>query len=178
MELLDIITKEGLPTGITKNRKEVHKRGDLHGVVHVWVFDRDKNIILQKRHKNKKMFPDFWDISCAGHIQAGETPEDAAWRELNEELSLEKQDLHGIEFINTIYEGWKTDKYINREIAYIYATRIQSKVEFIAASTEVTGIEILPLEQFERLTQIQDNNMVPHPEEYKMFINYLKATKI
>lgn len=177
MELLDIITKEGLPTGITKNRKEVHKSGDLHGVVHVWVYDKDKNLILQKRHRNKKMFPEFWDISCAGHIKSGETPEEAVWRELQEELSLEPSDLHGLEFINKIHETWRTKKLINDEIAYIYATRLQSKVEFIAATCEVTGIEVVPLEHFRRLIEIPDNGMVPHPEEYKMIINYLKTYK-
>lgn len=173
MELLDVLTKDGLWTGVTKSRRDVHRDGDTHGVTHVWVYTKDKNIILQKRHKNKKMFPGLWDISCAGHIRAGETPEEAAWRELEEELSLEKQDLHGLAFVNKIRESWRTNKFINDEIAHIYITRIQSKVEFIAANSEVTGIEVVPLQQFKQLILLSDNNMVPHPEEYKMIIEHL-----
>ena len=44
-------------------------------------------LLLQKRAANKKQNPNKWGV-CAGHIDAGETVEVSAIRELEEELGL------------------------------------------------------------------------------------------
>jgi len=50
---------------------------------------------LQLRAKNKKLFPNKWDVSVGGHISAGEEPLTTAVRETKEELGLEisREDL-------------------------------------------------------------------------------------
>lgn len=45
-------------------------------------------MLLQKRSSIKDSWPDYWDISCAGHIESGHNAIDTAIRELNEELGL------------------------------------------------------------------------------------------
>ena len=87
-ELIDIITQEGKPTGKTALKSEAHKNGWFHATVHIWLFTKDKKILLQKRAITKKVFPGLWDISVAGHVGAGEAILTAAKREIFEEIGV------------------------------------------------------------------------------------------
>ncbi|MBU6409897.1 MAG: NUDIX domain-containing protein [Verrucomicrobia bacterium] len=72
-----------------KPRSEVHARGLPHRAVHVLVFNGRGDVFLQKRSLSKDRQPGLWDSSCSGHVDAGETYEVAALRELREELGLD-----------------------------------------------------------------------------------------
>ena len=86
MEYLDIVTEDGVPTGVTKERNAVHRDGDLHRTSHVWIArenqDHKMELLLQKRSMNKDSHPGCYDISSAGHIPAGMGYLESALREL------------------------------------------------------------------------------------------------
>jgi len=87
-ELLEVVTEEGTPTGEILSRKEIHEGNLLHNEVIVYVVNNNNQLLLQKRSANKKNNPNCWSSSCAGHVAVGETLEEAALRELSEELGL------------------------------------------------------------------------------------------
>lgn len=58
-------------------------------VVHVCLFNTKGEILLQKRVNNKPLWPGMWDFSSGGAAIVGERSEDAAERELFEELALQ-----------------------------------------------------------------------------------------
>lgn len=106
-EFFDILSSDGTPTGVIKERNAVHRDGDLHGSVHVWLI-RDGRVLLQKRADDKESFPSCYDAACTGHISAGETPVEAAVRETREEisLSLKPNELHFLyDQILTVHQG-------------------------------------------------------------------------
>ncbi len=72
-----------------KPRSEVHARGLLHRAVHVLVFNSRGEIFLQKRSMKKDRQPGVWDSSCSGHVDSGESYDETAVRELQEELGLD-----------------------------------------------------------------------------------------
>ena len=85
----DIFTDKGTPTGEQKQRGLVHRDRDWHRSVHVWLVDSAKqHVLLQKRSSSKDTFPDRWDISAAGHVEAGMGSRATAVRELAEELGV------------------------------------------------------------------------------------------
>lgn len=88
-ELIDILTSEGKSTGKTALKSEAHKNGWYHPTVHVWFYTNDGKILLQKRASVKKVFPNLWDVSVAGHIEAGEEIIDTAIRETKEEIGID-----------------------------------------------------------------------------------------
>ena len=88
-ELIDILTSDGKPAGRTALKSEAHKNGWYHSTVHVWFYTDDKKVLLQKRASVKKVFPNLWDVSVAGHIGAGESIIDTAIRETKEEIGIE-----------------------------------------------------------------------------------------
>lgn len=77
-------------------RKEVHAQDLLHRAVHIFVFNKNKEILLQKRSSLKDNFPNCWDSSAAGHLDAGESYDSCVVRELKEELGIEGVDTQKI----------------------------------------------------------------------------------
>ena len=69
-------------------RGEVHRQKLWHRAIHVLVFHRDGRVFLQKRSLLKDSAPGCWDSSCSGHLDAGESYDAAAVRELAEEIGL------------------------------------------------------------------------------------------
>jgi isopentenyl-diphosphate delta-isomerase type 1 len=70
------------------SRKYIHENKLLHRSVHIFVFNSRKELFLQKRAFSKDENPGLWDTSSAGHVDAGESYEDCAHRELWEELNI------------------------------------------------------------------------------------------
>lgn len=72
------------------SRAECHSDPSLiHRSVCVLVYNSTGQLFLQKRSLSKDLYADMWDLSATGHVKAGETCEQAAHRELREELGLD-----------------------------------------------------------------------------------------
>ncbi|HEC98566.1 MAG TPA: NUDIX domain-containing protein [Nitrospirae bacterium] len=92
-EILEIVDKAGEVIG-RASRAVIH--GDnslLHRVVHVIVVNSSGDILLQKRAMNKDVAPGRWDTSVGGHVDAGETVEEALEREMEEELGIRGREI-------------------------------------------------------------------------------------
>ena len=92
MEFFDIVDEKGIPTGESIERTQAHKKGIRHRTAHIWIIreqDGKAQLLLQKRSAEKDSFPGRFDTSSAGHIQAGDEPEESAIRELYEELGIQ-----------------------------------------------------------------------------------------
>ena len=87
-ETIDILNERGLRTGEILSRKDVHAYGKIHRAVHLYLFDTDKRILIQKRSLSCDHYPGFWSISLTAHVNAGETSGQALRRELKEELGI------------------------------------------------------------------------------------------
>lgn len=88
-ELFDLILPDGTPTNQTKPRAAVHRDGDWHRAVHVWVFGVDDAgvpfLLVQRRNEWKDTWPGRLDATVGGHYRAGETLEETL-RETEEEI--------------------------------------------------------------------------------------------
>ena len=89
-ELIEVVTEKG---AIIKIMPRSHIHGDpslLHKVVHALVFNGRGELMLQKRSMSKDVAPGKWDTSVGGHVNAGETLEEAVMREMEEELCIDE----------------------------------------------------------------------------------------
>jgi isopentenyl-diphosphate delta-isomerase type 1 len=92
-EILEVVDAQGRVLG-RATRGECHSdKSLLHRAVHVFVLDRQGRIFLQKRSMLKRIQPGRWDASVGGHVDPGETPEQAAVREMDEELGVSGVEL-------------------------------------------------------------------------------------
>mgnify|MGYP001074415071 FL=1 len=70
-------------------RKECHSGSkQLHPVIHLHIFNDAGELYLQKRSMTKDIQPGKWDTAVGGHIDYGETVEEALRREVREELGI------------------------------------------------------------------------------------------
>ena len=171
MELLDVLTPDGLPTGRTKAKPDVHRDGDWHRAAHVWLVTLDRRVLLQRRAATKENWPDLWDVSVAGHISAGETAIDAAVREAQEELGLtlapdDLTHLGTLRWHAVLNEG----AYIENEFHEVFVATMAVDVDALVLDpTEVAEVAIVRPEEIERY------EVVPHEEEYALLRGYLNA---
>ena len=114
-ERFPIVDEEGRVIGVA-TRGECHNGSKLlHPVVHLHVFNSRGEVYLQKRPEWKDIQPGKWDTSVGGHIDYGETPEQALVREVGEELGI------------TDFVPERVGKYVfesrrERELVYVHRT--------------------------------------------------------
>jgi 8-oxo-dGTP diphosphatase len=103
------------------------------------ILENDKGEFLLYLRDNKPdiPFPDHWDL-IGGHVEEGETPEEALIREVKEELDI---DLKDYTFYKK-YECLTGDAYEN--IKYIYYGKINLPIE------EITLLEGVRPQYFSR----------------------------
>ncbi len=89
MEVWDVYDIRRNKTDRVMIRGEEVSEGDYHLVVHVCIFNKEGKMLIQHRHENKKRWPDKWDLTVGGGAIQGETSQEAAKRELEEELGIE-----------------------------------------------------------------------------------------
>ena len=71
-------------------RKDAHSNPKLiHRSVGVIIFNDKKQVLLQKRSKTKDTYPEYWGMSVGGHVNVGQSYEEAVKREIIEELGKE-----------------------------------------------------------------------------------------
>lgn len=87
-EMIDVLDFMGNSTGRVLPKDEVHKFGFWHAGAHLWITDGNGNVMQQYRDPSKKILPGVWDIAVAGHVSAGETPEQTVIKEAEEEIGL------------------------------------------------------------------------------------------
>lgn len=88
MEFLDIVTDDNRVVG-TASKAEVYRRQLTHRIVHVLVFNKRGELLLQRRSGLVAFCPHHWVTSASGHVRSGETFEQAALREAREEIGVE-----------------------------------------------------------------------------------------
>ena len=89
-EFFDLIDDETGRVIGRATRRECHGNPKLlHRSVRIAVCHPDgQSMLLQKRSMEKDIFPGRWDMAVGGHVDSGETPDQAAVREMGEELGI------------------------------------------------------------------------------------------
>lgn len=168
-ELVDILNIDGKPLGKTCLKSEAHKKGIFHASAHIWIFDTQKNVLIQKRAANKDTFPNLWDISVAGHISAGEEPITSAIREVEEEigLSITKEQLR---FIGTSKNNIQHhSKLIDNELHYIYVCEVDFEINNLKIQEEeVSAIKKIKLNDL--IKKVTTASFVPRTDNYYPFV--------
>lgn len=152
-EQFDVVDIFGTSTGVTKRRTDIHRDGDWHRAIHVWIYGVNEDtpfIVVQRRGLDKDIGPGALDATAAGHLAAGETPEDA-FREIEEELGIAPEPEALLHAGTRIIAGEYPPHRINREVQEIYLLRDDRPLrDYRPNPVEVDALIRLPLDAWLR----------------------------
>ena len=185
LELLEVLSETGEPTGIARERTLVHLRGDFHRTAHVWVVrkreDNGYDLLLQKRSSRKDSFAGCYDISSAGHVPAGDSFLCSAIRELKEELgiSAEENELEFVGYHEAEYNGeFYGRPFLNHEKSAVYIYRHPVKLEELTLQRdEVESVRWMEIESVLSAAQDKAPGFCLFEDEIRMLIEGLKEQK-
>ncbi len=89
VEYLDLVNENDEVIG-KKLRSEIYKEGLTNfRVVNVFIINSKGQIWIPRRTANKAIFPLTLDFSAAGHVESGESYDEAFAKEVREELNID-----------------------------------------------------------------------------------------
>lgn len=164
-ELVDVLDEQGNPTGEQILKSEAHRLGILHPSVHVWFYNDQGQLLIQKRASGKEAHPGLWDVSVAGHVSAGEDSATAATREIREEIGMSYAPdlLEEIGMYPKKYElsGGRRDC----EYCRIFIGRLNAPIDaFARQEEEVSDLRWIDLPALK--TFVTSPDFVPHGKVY------------
>jgi len=160
--LLNIVNENDEIIG-QETREEIHRAGLLHRETFVYFITPQREIIFQHRAKDKDICPNLLSTTVGGHVEIGQSYEEAAIREVEEEtgVKLNVADLIIInksrrkfqdELTGRINDVFRTD------YLYVYLGKISDlKVE----PKEATGFEFYSLKQLAALDDKERARFTP-----------------
>ena len=132
-------------------RSEVHGNNLRHRAVHLFIFNRQGELFLQKRSRWKDRHPLLWDSSAAGHVEAGEDYDETAARELEEELGVKAELTRVVKLPCLEQTGWE----------FIWLYRGEHDGPFELARTEIEHGDFFPSDVVSRWVQARPDDFAP-----------------
>lgn len=140
-EQIDIYDETHARIG-SSTRAEAHQKGYWHKAFHCWIIKDNGasgSILFQLRSDEKDFYPNYLDITAAGHLLAGESALDGL-REVEEELGI-KVNQENLHFLGTRTEVAKVGDILNREFCDTYFLRDDHSLnEYKLQVEEVSGL--------------------------------------
>ena len=123
-------------------REECHSNPNLiHRAVYILVFNSKGQLLLQKRSQHKDLDASKWTASASGHVDLGETYENAAARELEEELGIKEK----IEFMFAL------DIYSKQQKMKAKVYKLRSNGPFKINPKEIEEIKFFSLDELKQI---------------------------
>lgn len=91
MVKLVLVNKKDEELGVEEKLKCHQGKGILHRAFTVFIFNKKGELLIQKRSKNKFLWPLCWEASCSSHPEKGETYLQAGKKCLKKELRISCQ---------------------------------------------------------------------------------------
>ena len=132
-------------------RSEVHGNNLRHRAVHLFIFNGQGELFLQKRSRWKDRHPLLWDSSAAGHVETGEEYDETAARELEEELGIKAELTRVVKLPCSERTGWE----------FIWLYRGEHEGPFNLAKTEIEHGEFFPTEIVSRWVKARPDDFAP-----------------
>ena len=121
-ELFPLVDEDGKTIG-KATRRECHSGTKwLHPVIHLHIFNENGDLYLQKRSMNKDIQPGKWDTAVGGHVDYGETIEEALHREAHEELGIK-------DFTSTKITSYIFESVIEKEFVHSFKTTYSGEIK-------------------------------------------------
>lgn len=154
-EFFDVVDEDDRVIG-RELGKECVRRGLLHRAIVILLFDEHGGLYIQKRADSMSWYPGHWTLSVMGHVRSGETYEEAAKRELSEELDVDCE-LTRVAKVKT--PDWPYGELVEREYLTVFEGRAMKPK--ITLSEETKEGRFVGLDDFERMVEGEPEALTP-----------------
>lgn len=163
-DYLDIIDENDNIIG-QEIREKVHRDGLLHREIHVYFITPNKEIIFQHRAKDKDTYPDLLDATVGGHVDMGDTYQEAAIREIEEETGL-KVNIDNLIFLNKVRKEASFDKVtgkINNVWRENYIYNFNGRLSDLKVEEDkAIGFEFWSIEKIKNISKEEKQKFIPY----------------
>lgn len=164
-EYVDLYDNFRNKTGKVIERRDIVPKGLFRLIIHVLIFDKKGRLLIQKRTKSKRSWPNKWDLTVSGAVSSGETSQTSASRELFEELGI-KYDFSNSYPNISINTGFRIDD------VYIIKNKDINLKKLKLQEEEVSDAKFVNLKQL--LEIIDKGEFVPYQKDYINLLFYLR----
>lgn len=175
-ETIDILSGDGTPSGKTAVKSLIHQKGYYHNTAHIWFYNAEGYVLLAQRSALKSIYPLLWDISVAGHVDSGETIEQAAIRETSEEIGvlINEKDLEKIG-VYPCFQSY-SNGIIDNEFHHTFISKIDLPLTaFTRDTNEVAALKYVSLSEFKDLLDFSKTNGHFVSSNYNYYIEVIDA---
>ena len=141
----------------TAEKMHVHRTGQLHRAVSVFLFDARGWMWLQRRALHKYHSPGLWSNACCTHPRPGESVSTAAKRRVREELGSECSRLRSL--FSFVYYAPLEDGLIEHEYDHVFAGRLD--LQPTPNPQEVDAVRCISLAELRREMNAQPECFTP-----------------
>lgn len=169
---INLFDKNGNRIGVA-DKLEAHIKGQLHEAFSIFIFDKNNELLIQRRAVHKYHSGGLWTNTCCSHPKVGEKLELAIHRRLVEEMGF---DCELKEVFSFLYKAEKlANNLIEHEFDHVFVGYIDKKTEVKPNSDEVAGYEWAELNKLKKDIK---TNPQKYTEWFKIIINSDDFNKI
>jgi len=175
-EMFDVLNEHGMFTGEVASRAKCHSEGLWHRAVSLTIVSPDrKRVLLQLRARDRRLWPNLWDNTAGGHVDAGEWGYEAAVRETVEELGV-IIDPKDIIFYGSTSSDETGGGMINRHYNEYYIVYRDLAISDIRLQTaEVADIKWFDLDDLGRRIQNNFAGLTRKGDYWQYLLRYLES---
>ncbi|EKE16552.1 MAG: Isopentenyl-diphosphate delta-isomerase, type 1 [uncultured bacterium] len=169
-EDINLVDNNGNRVGFI-GKMDAHFQGKLHEAFSIFVFNKNNELLLQKRADEKYHSGGLWSNTCCGHPRANENLNSAVHRRLNEEMGF---DCELKEVFSFIYNAKLPNALIEYEFDHVFIGHFE-KTGITPNPEEASDYKWIKLEDLKK-------DLETAPQEYtewfKIILNYKKFINI
>lgn len=131
---INLVNKKGIRIGAI-DKLEAHKQGKLHEAFSILIFNKNRELLIQRRALNKYHSGGLWTNTCCSHPKVNEELKAAVRRRLKEEMGF-NCNLKKIDSV--IYKTKKlNNNLIEYEFDHIFIGNTKKEIPILANKNEV-----------------------------------------
>ena len=134
----------------TATREEVHSKGLLHQVAHVWMLQESKDglyILIQQRSDRRELFPGKYDLLQTTHFDPDESYEEGIVRSLDYYLGI-KASTDEIVHLGSVRQRIDMDGYHDNALAQIFAITVKKAIFLMPETEEILKVRYRDFARF------------------------------